>query len=260
MYQNKNGNILMQRYAQISAMRGIQNNKLVNTANQGRQIKDVTTTNEHRDIKEIILDQHHVDKKLDKSQFNRMFNNVNRTHDEIDKLWKQRTNQPYKNITSYENFKKDYKTQDDLILHRVNNTDKDLKVFVSDMNKMKQQLNLHNNELRDKYSDVKRDKYEQEFEYNHIKKYNVKYDPTSFENMKGDIVAYYKKEQLEQEKDKKNIDDVIESMIGLDDPKGKSDDSDDNEKDKHIYDPTEPNTQQKNCDIVSKYKKKQKKI
>jgi len=252
----------MQQYASVSSMKNIQNNKLLNSVNQSRQTKANDDPNKKREIKEIILDQHHVDNKIDVSQFNRLFNSVGKNYleTEKEKLWKQRTNQPYKNITPIDNFKKDYENPDDLVIHKVDKNDKDIKLFKRDETTKRQQINDHNHELRDKYSNENLSECKKEFEYNHIKKYNVKYDPTSFEEMKGDIVSYYKHEQQEQEKDKKNIDDVIETMMAIDETsKESTKEKNDDSKTENITDEKQQETNTTN-DIVNKYKMRQKKV
>lgn len=205
-------NNLMRRYEEVSAMRGIQNNQLLNNANrkiqQPQQIRDPSR------IREVILDQRKTDPKMDVTRFNRIVNNMDKTQSsDREKLWAARTNQPYKNIMPAKDIKKEYKSQEDLVVYHVKKEDKDEKVFEENAKHMKQAIAQHNKELKDTYSAMKQSEYEKEFEYNHVEKYNVKYDPTDFKDMKESIVDYYKKEQQEQEKDKKCVDDIIEKMM-----------------------------------------------
>jgi hypothetical protein len=205
-------NNLMSRYREVSSMRGIQNNQLLNNVNrtvqQPRQIRDPSK------IREVILDQRKIDSKIDISKFNRIVNNMDKTQlSERERMWATRTNQPYKNILPIKDIKKEYASQDELVVYRVKKEDKDGVVFEENARNMKQAIAKHNKELTDTYSAIKKEGYAKEFEYNHIAKYNVKYDPTDYKDMKDNIVEYYKKEQQESEKDKKCVDDIIENMM-----------------------------------------------
>lgn len=202
----------MRRYGEVSSMRGIQNNQLLNSA--GRKIQQPQQIKDASRIREVILDQRRVDPKMDITKFNRVVNSIEQTQSsEREKLWLARTNQPYKNILPASEIKKEYKSSDELVVYRVKPEDKNKAIFQENANHMTQEISQHNKELADTYSVVRRSECEKEFEYNRVEKYNVKYDPTEFKDMKENIVDYYKKEQMEQEKDKKCVDDIIEKMI-----------------------------------------------
>lgn len=202
-------NALQQRYAQVSNMRGIQSNQLLN--NSGKiQIK----SNDPSGLRSVILDQRRPDPKMDMSRFNKIASTLDGTHmTEREKLWASRTNQPYKNILPVSDFKKEYKTKEELVVYKVEPKDKDEKLFETKVMTMRQAVAKHDKELKDTFSLCRKGDFEKTFEYNHIEKYNVKYNPTDFNGMKDNIVDYYKKEQLEQEKERKCIDDVIENMM-----------------------------------------------
>ena len=209
---NASQNNLLKRYGEISAMRGIRDNRLLN--NIEKRTQQPQKINDPSKIREIILDQRKTDTKLDSAKFERIARNLdNAVNTDREKLWASRTNQPYKTIISPKDIKKEYKNKEDLIVYRVNSSDKDEKIFEANTKHFRQEVAQHNKELNDKFSVVHKDQYAKEFEYNHIEKYSVKYDPTEFSDQKETIVDYYKQEQLKQEKDKKCVDDIIETMI-----------------------------------------------
>lgn len=208
-------NNLMRKYQDVSAMRSIQNNRLL--SNAGRNVQQPQQIRDPERIKEAILDQRRVDPKIDTAKFNRILNTLDKTFvSERERLCNLRTNQPYKQVLPDKYIKKNYETKEDLIVYKVQKEDKDEKVFEENAKHIKQAIAQHDKELTDKYTVLKKDDYKNEFEYNNNVKYNIKYDPTDFEDMKENIVDYYKKEQQEQEKNKKCVDDIIEKMISSD--------------------------------------------
>lgn len=148
---------------------------------------------------------------------------VNKTaKDEILKLWKSfedtyiplkeewergRTNEPYKNILKNENYKKTFKTKDDLIVHKV--TDADKLGLLEDYDKLMGIIEKHNDHLAVIYSTSERNKHKKEFEYVQKYKYRLKYDPKDFDELK----EFYKKEQKKISKEKRRIDDILNSLV-----------------------------------------------
>jgi len=122
-------------------------------------------------------------------------------------LWKNRTNAPYKNILKNEDWKKKFKSSADLIVHKVSNFDKI--GLLDEYNKLVGLMEKHNNELRVIYSTTKEAEHKKEFEYVNIYKYNVKYDPKNY----NDLKEFYKKEQKKLENEQKRIDHIINKLI-----------------------------------------------
>lgn len=204
---NQRKNQLLHRYAVVSSMKGIQNNNLLSARKQ-------TTQARGNSIEAVILDQRKVDSKMDRVLFDKLGRELeSKISEERDNLWKGRTNQPYKNIMPLSEFKKEFKKKDDLIVYKVNQCDKDKQALENKSKIFRQEIDKHNKELKEIYNDSKINEHKEEFEYNHIKKYNVKYDPTEFNDMKESAIDYYKKEQQKEEQDKKCIDDIIETMV-----------------------------------------------
>jgi len=207
-------NRLLRRYDDINRMESFQKNQLLNVSS--RRIRQPDKIDPKK-IKELVLDQRKPDAKLEKGKFERIFNNLEQTHNpEKEKYWATRTNIPYKNILPASEFKKEYKTEKDLIIYTVKKEDKDSKIFDEKSIQLKKQLGQHDKELKDIYTSSKENEFKKDFEYNNLEKYKVKYDPTEFSGMKGDIIEFYKKEQLEEETKKKCIGDLIVELEGLD--------------------------------------------
>ena len=198
-------NNLIRRYKDVSS----QNNLLSN-----RKDQQPAKINDPTKIREAILEQRKIDNKMDINQFNKMVNVISTTKtQELDKLWAGRTNQPYKNITPAECIKPKYASADELVIYKVKPEDKSSKLFEEHANQIKQSINEHNKELKDTFSVIKEAEHKKQFEYNHKEKYNVKYDPAKYEEMKADVIDFYKQEQMEEERNKKDVDDLIEKMI-----------------------------------------------
>ena len=129
----------------------------------------------------------------------------------IEKYWKERNNQPYKNILKNENYKKEFKQKEDLIIHKVSNKDKEgVDQAYIDMGK---KLETHNDELKLIYSTNKENEYKKKFDYNNVYKYRVQYNPKDHGNLKEDKIKYYKELQKKEEAGKKKIDNILETLI-----------------------------------------------
>lgn len=204
-------NRLIQRHANISNMKSIKNNPLLNRAKN--TIQQPPEKNNPNQIREAILHQRKVDQKIDSQKFNTMYDNIARSSDpDRERLWASRTNQPYKTIIPIQNDKKEYKSQDDLIVYKVKKEDKDKQLFENNIISKKKSLDIHNKELKDNFSQSKKEEHMKEFEYNHVSKYTIKYDPENHDDMKDNVLEYYKKKQAEQEQEKKCVDEIIDKM------------------------------------------------
>jgi hypothetical protein len=128
-------------------------------------------------------------------------------------LWKKRTNQPYKNILKNENYNKDFKKKEDLIVHKVTDQDKNKDKLDTDYKSKEKDLEKHNNELKSIYTLSKEIEHKQKFKYENKSKFKVKYDPKDYDELKKDQIEFYKKEQKKLDKDKKKVDDIIEYSI-----------------------------------------------
>lgn len=140
------------------------------------------------------------------------------------KYWDSRTNQPYKNIIKDDNYVNKFlnkpapktvedrkQLEKDLIVHKVTNADKE--GVETEYRQLEGKLEKHNDELKVIYSTTQEAEHKKKFEYNHIYKYRVKYDPSDHNKMKNDRMSYYKKQQKNEENQKDQVDNIIESLI-----------------------------------------------
>lgn len=129
---------------------------------------------------------------------------------EIQRYWKNRTNETYKGIIKGES-RSLYKDKDDLIVHKVSVKDKE--GVDKDYKCMGDGREKHNDELKIIYSTDQENEHKKTFEYNHVYKYRVQYDPKGHDKLKKDKIKYYKERQQKEEEGKQNIDCVIENLI-----------------------------------------------
>jgi hypothetical protein len=126
---------------------------------------------------------------------------------EIDEWRKKRTNMPYKGVLKNENYNKDFKKQEDLIVHKVTQLDK--LGLNEDFNKFVTGIEKHNGELKVIYSANNKNENYKKFEYNQKFKYNVQFNPKDFDELKQDKIKYLEEQQKELVKDKENTDEII---------------------------------------------------
>lgn len=188
---------------------------------QMRKAKNINDLNVTKDqlIKYVICPM--KAEKLEKEVAIRLFNQRDAEYDRgvqpngktaskiLEEWWKSRTNMPYKNILKNENYKKEFKTIDDLMVYKVTALDKDIIKLKKEYKAKKKTFEEHNGELKLIYSASKEAKYKEDFDYVQKYKYRLKYDPKNFDDLK----KFYKKEQKKIVQDTKRIDDMIETFM-----------------------------------------------
>jgi hypothetical protein len=209
--------------ASLTNIRGIQNNQLLNQRQQTQnqctqqytQQRDINV--DPKNLHKVILQQKPCDKKMDVTYMNKIYDTLNNSQQTQRQIyWNNRTNQPYKNILPESEFKKEFKTKEDLVVYKINPSDKNKELIEKDLAKATSDITTHNRELRNKFSVDKKAEFKKEFEYNTVEKYTIKYNQENYKDMKMNVIDYFKKEQQELEKNKKNIDDIIEKVIAND--------------------------------------------
>ena len=138
------------------------------------------------------------------------------------KLWKTRTNDPYKsvlknaNILNNDDYKKDYKKEDDLIIHKVSREDKDIELLETNFKTIQNEIEKHNDELKLIYSINEKTKKKKEFEYNLKYKYQYKPSDTAdkkeHDDIKQERIEYYKNKQKEEDDTRTKIDRILEKL------------------------------------------------
>lgn len=213
-----------QQFQQMQMLQSLQTQQ----AKEMQQVKHINKMNELNNkydkekIRESVIkpirieknkkDRFELDNKWKEAEKNYRDNTGKNYGNEIQEYWKKRTNQPYKNIIKNEDVsKKNFKSKDDLIVHRV--TKKDKEGVDESYNKLQQNLEKHDDELQTIYSTDKRNEHKKKFEYNHVYKYRIQYDPKDHDKLKQDRIKYYKDRQKKEEEGKRTIDNILETLI-----------------------------------------------
>ena len=128
----------------------------------------------------------------------------------------KRTNQPNKGIIKNFDYSKiREKHQEDLIVHKVTEVDKDKNLFDSKLSNYNNTIKTQNTEIKQIYSGDKYTVNKKDFDYQHKYKYRSKIDDNNPDEseLRIDRINYYKKEQHKNEENKKKIDDILVNLI-----------------------------------------------
>lgn len=165
------------------------------------------------DFKNLILKQ----QKIEKPNINiaSLITNKEKTNaDDLEKSVKKRTNEPYKGIIKNFDYSKiREKHEEDLIVHKVNEEDKNIKVFDTNMNTFHNNIEKQNFDIKNAYSADKKMEHKKEFDYQLKYKYRTKIDAETNDDLRVDRIEFYKKEQSKMEENKKKIDDILMNLI-----------------------------------------------
>ena len=183
-----------------------------------KNVKDLNMTNEQ--ITNYVIAPIKIE-KMNKQELNTNYESKKSTYSANDKvipkqlkeLWEGRQNTPYKNILKQENYKKDFKTKDDLLVHKYTQLDRDKIKLENEYDALVSLLEYHNSELLTIYSASEQTKHKENFDY--VLKYKnlIEYDPKNY----SDLKKFYKKTQKKINKENKRIDEMIELLISGDD-------------------------------------------
>jgi hypothetical protein len=137
----------------------------------------------------------------------------------IAELWEKQHNNPYKQILhdlKIEDYKKKYDKKEDLVIvHKMSLIEKaeTMKKLQKKLADLEQYFEEHNKELKNIYSDDKRQKFLEEFEYANKYKNRIKYNPKNCSELK-DI---YKKEHKALFKESKRVDNMLNMILASED-------------------------------------------
>ncbi|CAH6421800.1 Hypothetical protein KVN_LOCUS487 [uncultured virus] len=208
-FQNNNNSNQMQ---QIQMMQAAQIKKLkeIQQIKQLEKLNDLEQNLDKEKIKESLIKTINI--KEDNKQIYEKLKELEQNYElDLTQFWAKRTNQPYKNILKEEDYKKDFKSKEDLIIHRVTNADK---LGIDDKyEEYKDKIKKQDNELKIIYSTSKLAEHKQKFEYNYKYGYKEQYNPSDHNDLKNDRINYLKKEQLKLEENKGKLENIIESLI-----------------------------------------------
>lgn len=165
------------------------------------------------DFKNIILKPQKIEKpniNLDSLINNKKQTNINDLNESV----RKRTNEPYKGIIKNFDYSKiREKHVEDLIIHKVNDEDKNINLFDTNMNVFHNKIEKQNEDIRDAYSIDKKTEHKKEFDYQLKYKYRTKIDSGKEDDLRVDRIEFYKKEQSKIEENKKKIDDILLNLI-----------------------------------------------
>jgi len=124
----------------------------------------------HDDIKNLIIKTQKIEKP--NININSLIDNKKITNDkELNESIKKRVNEPYKGIIKNFDYSKiREKHEEDLIVHKVNEEDKNIKVFDSNMDVFQNKIEKQNKDIKDVYSMDKKTEHKKEFDYQLKKK------------------------------------------------------------------------------------------
>lgn len=133
---------------------------------------------------------------------------------ELNECIKKRINEPYKGIIKDFDYSKiREKHEEDLIVHKVTDVDKDKNKFDEKMDTFHNKIQQQNCDIKNTYSLDKKIEHKKEFDYQHKYKYRVKIDSNDNDELRVDRIEFYKKEQNKIEENKKKIDDILINLI-----------------------------------------------
>ena len=210
--QNINQSQMMHMYQTMSNLKKMQQSQIISKINELERNKDKLHLDKD-ELRNAIIRPIKIEKS-DKQEVVIKYKDLEKNFNkkELENLWNKRTNQAYKNIIKDDRFlKKDYKKKEDLIVHKV--TDLDKLGVDEELKDFEGKIESQNGELKIQYSQSKELEHKKKFEYNNKYKYATKYNPKAHEDLKEDNVEFFKQEQEKIEKDKKKIDDIIQSLI-----------------------------------------------
>ena len=164
------------------------------------------------DLKNLIIKT----RKIEKSSvdINSLIDNKKKINDkELNESIKKRVNEPYKGIIKNFDYSKiREKHEEDLIVHKVNEEDKNKNVFDNNMDIFQNKIEKQNKDIKDVYSVDNKNEHKKEFDYQLKYKYRTKIESCD-DDLRVDRIEFYKKEQSKIEENKKKIDDILLNLI-----------------------------------------------
>ena len=173
---------------------------------QMRKIKNISDLNIPKEkITEYVINPIKIEKSS-REELNKLTIDEQKTLSKKyveEQLWKNRTNVPYKIILKNENWKKEFNKQEDLIVYKITDNDKNNKHLENEYNKLQDILNDHNGELKVMYSVSNESDHKKKFKF--VKKYKstLVEKPTQKNNNPDEILSKIIDEDATEEDVKK---------------------------------------------------------
>lgn len=124
-----------------------------------------------------------------------------------DNWWSQRTNAPYKNILKDIDWTRDFKTQNDLVVHKYGDLDK--VGLMKEYEELAKIIENHNGKLKVIFSASKKSEHKKAFKF--VQKYRgkLKYNPKDYNELKDN----FDKEQKKFDREQKRIDNILSRIM-----------------------------------------------
>lgn len=168
-------------------------------------------------LSSAMIGQRQNDTKIGKDQLNALTKRLEASRPiEAQKAYATRDNAPYKNITPVEYFKKKIEKPEDLIIHKATPDDKNVIALKKNMTAITNSRVIEDQQLKQTYNPSNYEQNQKKFLYNNTIRYNVDYNQPGYINMKKDDINYYKQQQIEMDKDRQSVDNIIEDMVKID--------------------------------------------
>ena len=141
-------------------------------------------------LKDVIIKS----EKIQKPNIN--INNLVKSKEEennkvLNESIKKRTNQPYKGIIKNFDYSKiREKHEEDLIVHKITNADKDKNIFDSKLSNYNTTIKTQNTEIKQIYSGDKYSVNKKDFDYQHKYKYRAKLDNGGESDLRIDRIEF----------------------------------------------------------------------
>jgi hypothetical protein len=195
----------------------IRNNHQINKI---KEIHKVDNYYENNDISNFIIRPTKITKEVIniKSMAQKRDDEQELEYNDIKKN-KKMINNPYKGIISKDDFdyNKKIDDEDDLIVYKAKEGDKNKKIFNKEYSKFKKTKKKDDKNIEEIYSKSEKAKHKKNFVYNQKYKYSAKVDDKDddgdCDNLRTDRIEFYKKEQQKAENNKKKVDDIIIGLV-----------------------------------------------
>ena len=128
-------------------------------------------------------------------------------------FWAHRTNKPYKNILYNEDYTKEFKTKEDLIIHKTTKQDKDKNGVEKKYTDLLNIIKKENTELQKIYSKENEAENYKKFTYENRDKFKIKYNPKEFDDLKTDNKNFYDKQNEKINQNKTKIQNAIQDLV-----------------------------------------------
>jgi hypothetical protein len=190
------------------------NSNIKNTYNMKKikKFNNIDQMYNQEDLKNLIIKTRKIEKPS--VDIYSLIDNKKKINDkELNESIKKRVNEPYKGIIKNFDYSKiREKHEEDLIVHKVNEQDKNKNVFDNNMDIFQNKIEKQNKDIKDVYSVDKKNEHKKEFDYQLKYKYRTKIE-SGDDDLRVDRIEFYKKEQSKIEENKKKIDDILLNLI-----------------------------------------------